>query len=238
MRLIYAHRSEDFFGPVPYPLDLDAVEARDGSNDAIRFLLKQLPPAPARVADMGCGHGRHAGPLSNRGYDVSGVDISPRCIRRARERFPALALYVADIARMPFNDAQFDAVYSLYSSLGEHGASSRCALTEAARITRPGGILLLDVANHQPLLSVFHEPVPGGWATGVRWRGFRQVQQRNLVVSRSVVGVYRLSHERVARALPELAHESGWDVANVWSGFAHEPFCPRSRRLVIRAVRR
>lgn len=76
MQLKYARRSEDFFGETPYPIDLDVVEARDGASEAQRLLLAELPAPPARILDLGCGHGRHAGPLS-RGAMTSLVSIFP-----------------------------------------------------------------------------------------------------------------------------------------------------------------
>ena len=42
------------------------------------LLLEHLPPAPARVADLGCGTGTLALLLAEEGYEVTGVDFSPR----------------------------------------------------------------------------------------------------------------------------------------------------------------
>lgn len=47
------------------------------------LLLDVLPPAPARVADLGCGTGTLARLLVDEGYTVDGLDFSPEMIRRA-----------------------------------------------------------------------------------------------------------------------------------------------------------
>src|SRR5256885_1275856 len=48
-------------------------------------LANVLPP-PGPVADLGCGPGAHALALARRGYDVIGVDGSPRMVEVARTR--------------------------------------------------------------------------------------------------------------------------------------------------------
>ena len=58
-------------------------------REAWRALLRDLlPPAPARVADLGCGTGTLALLLTEEGYDVTGVDLSPEMVRRARAKAP------------------------------------------------------------------------------------------------------------------------------------------------------
>lgn len=47
------------------------------------LLLAHLPPAPARVADLGCGTGTLSVLLAEEGYSVSGVDLSPEMVARA-----------------------------------------------------------------------------------------------------------------------------------------------------------
>jgi SAM-dependent methyltransferase len=238
MQIVRARRSEDFFEGDGYPVHLGAVEARDGVLGVIRFLEQRLPGPPARVVDLGCGHGRHAGPLTASGYEVTGVDLSRECALRTRERFPAVQVHHGDMAALPFPTGYFDASYSIYSSIGEHGHSIASALSEAARITRVGGTLIVDVANYVPTVRIFGEAVPGGWAIGLRARARYSIHQRNLVLSRTLVGLYRLEHERAAPRLQNEAARAGWDVIEAWGDFTCARLHPRSPRLVIRAVRR
>src|ERR1700739_2190215 len=70
-----------------------AAWARRRNEPGHRELAKRLaddhanvvaPPGP--VADLGCGPGAHALALARRGYDVVGVDGSPRMVQVARAR--------------------------------------------------------------------------------------------------------------------------------------------------------
>jgi len=52
----------------------------------VEFIVESLQLAPgARVLDLACGHGRIAVPLAQRGYDVTGVDLSAFHLRLARQ---------------------------------------------------------------------------------------------------------------------------------------------------------
>jgi SAM-dependent methyltransferase len=77
--------------------------------------LKALP-AGARVLDVCCGTGQLAHLLSDGGYRVTGVDISPEMIRYARENAPDADLMVVDAREMAYPD-RFDAAVSTFDSV-------------------------------------------------------------------------------------------------------------------------
>src|SRR5260221_425419 len=66
-----------------------------------------------RIADIGCGTGRHASRLAHAGAAVIALDFSTGMMRKARERFGAdrVAFAVADISQpLPIRDRSFDRV--------------------------------------------------------------------------------------------------------------------------------
>jgi SAM-dependent methyltransferase len=114
----------------------------------VAFLLKALAlPEGARILDVACGYGRHAGLLARRGFRVVGVDLSRPMLAEARRRFrhrPGLSFLRGDMRRMAFR-AEFDAVISLYTSFGYFTpAQNEAALARMARALKPGGKLLID----------------------------------------------------------------------------------------------
>lgn len=50
------------------------------------LLIPLLPPAPARVADLGCGTGSLSVLLAGQGHEVCGIDLAPRMVERARAK--------------------------------------------------------------------------------------------------------------------------------------------------------
>lgn len=67
--------------------------------------------APARVVDVGCGSGEHAGLLSGRGFEVTGVDADAAMLRRAQERYPDVRFLAADVQTLDLGET-FDAAIS------------------------------------------------------------------------------------------------------------------------------
>ena len=74
------------------------------------LLLGVLPPAPARIADLGCGTGTLTRLLVDEGYAVDGLDISPEMIRRARSKVPEAEFFVGDAATPGLEPAAYDVV--------------------------------------------------------------------------------------------------------------------------------
>jgi SAM-dependent methyltransferase len=114
----------------------------------VGFLLRSLDlPPGARILDIPCGYGRHAGELARRGFAVVGVDLSPAMIAEARRRRPEgprLRFIRRDMRRIAFR-REFDAVINLYTSFGYFTpAQNRAVLRRMADALRPGGRILID----------------------------------------------------------------------------------------------
>jgi len=94
------------------------------------------------ILDIGAGSGHLLSLLGCRyGTRGTGVDISELALRRVLEFNPLeLRFLLADAERLPFADGAFDRVISF--DVLEHLPNQRVALTEAARVVRPGGKLL------------------------------------------------------------------------------------------------
>lgn len=105
-----------------------------------------MVPPPGPVADLGCGTGAHGLALARRGYDVVGVDGSPRMVEVARTRAARDGLGVAfdvhDVnAPLRFADASFGGVLAIL--VLQHLAHPAAFIAEVRRCLRPGGHLLL-----------------------------------------------------------------------------------------------
>ena len=104
-----------------------------------------LPPPDGRVLEVGCGEGRVCRDLGARGHRLTGLDASPTLVRAARERDPRGEYVVGRAEALPFTDAAFDLVVS-YNALMDVDDMPR-AVSEAARVLRPGGRLCACVTH-------------------------------------------------------------------------------------------
>jgi SAM-dependent methyltransferase len=131
-----------------YVAALDHEKPPRQTRVEVDFLLRALRLRPgARILDVACGAGRHAGALAGRGFYVVGVDLSPAMLAEARRRFPErarLRFRRLDMRRLAFRE-EFDAVVSLYTSFGYFApAENEATLRRMARALAPGGKLLVD----------------------------------------------------------------------------------------------
>jgi len=112
-----------------------------------------------QVLDLGCGSGRD---LASWGVDpsdeVTGVDVSDRCLSIAKLRFPARTFLYAAGECLPFADRSFDRVIS---SLALPYMNIPRTLAETHRILAPSGILSLSL--HPASFTIFeliHNAIP------------------------------------------------------------------------------
>jgi ubiquinone/menaquinone biosynthesis C-methylase UbiE len=97
-----------------------------------------------RVADVGCGTGRHALRLANAGGLVTGLDFSPGMLAVLRSKRPpaSLRLIEHDLRQpLPVAAHEFDLVLS--SLVLEHLPDLPAIVRELGRIARPGGRIIL-----------------------------------------------------------------------------------------------
>jgi SAM-dependent methyltransferase len=108
---------------------------------ASSVVQRLLGRGPGRCLDLCCGTGVHLGALLALGWEVTGADISADQLLVARGRAEGrVELVQADAAALPFADADFDAVVSLFSHTDVDDFSA--AVGEAARVLRPGGTFI------------------------------------------------------------------------------------------------
>jgi SAM-dependent methyltransferase len=107
----------------------------------------------ARVLDVGCGTGRFTGALEQAGAMVVGVDLDPGMLIVAAANHGGPRL-VADAHRLPFATGAFDLAVAL--TLLEFVDDPARVVAELARVTRPGGRLLVGALNRASPWGLAH----------------------------------------------------------------------------------
>lgn len=118
----------------------------------VAFLERQLPSDRfRRILDLACGSGRHALPLSERGYEVTGVDVDRDALGRARRRAKGRVEFLeADMRDLDELGGGHDAVICMWQSFGYFdAATNERVLGGIVQALRSGGRLILDIYNRR-----------------------------------------------------------------------------------------
>jgi 2-polyprenyl-3-methyl-5-hydroxy-6-metoxy-1,4-benzoquinol methylase len=122
-------------------------------NEAAAFidkLIALLQPAPgATMLDVACGKGRHSIHLAQKGFDVTGIDLSEESIKEARESEQENLHFYQHDMRLPFHINYFGYAFNFFTSFGyfhtrrEHDN----AIRTIAQSIKPGGTFVMDYLN-------------------------------------------------------------------------------------------
>ena len=109
-------------------------------------LLGAVAPGE-RVLDLGCGAGRFVAALRDAGADPVGVELAEAALERARRNVPGADFrLVGEDGALPLGHGEVDVVWC--SEVLEHVPDTVAFLTEARRVLKPGGRILVTVPDH------------------------------------------------------------------------------------------
>jgi SAM-dependent methyltransferase len=224
---------------------LDCYAHRDDASAEreAAFVANLLALAPgARLLDAGCGAGRHVRALSRRGASAVGVDCSVDLLAAARAAGDARYV-AADVRSLPFKDAAFAHVVSLFTSFGYFDdAGDRAHVAEIRRVLRRGGTLVVDFLNPPRVTaSLVPESTKTAGALEFRERRFiRGGRVEKEVEVRDASGATRRWTESVRlydrEQLTSLLAASGLRVTSTHGDLAGGAWSETSERLVLAAV--
>ncbi len=230
----------DFDHPLYFEIykDKDAEAAVEGPGLAA---LLALPPG-SRVLDLPCGWGRLRPALEAQGYEVVGGDLSPLNLDRHAAEHPG-ALARLDLRALPFRSGCADGVFCAYTSWGYFptDAENQRQLAEFARVLRPGGVLLLDLAGRGFFLRAL-ATLDGDWyeVEGQYRERVRLSQDGRRFLTDRIMGDQRFQHDiwipTDAEARAALA-AAGLEVEEAFGSWQGAPWNPWAERWIYRAVK-
>lgn len=143
--------------------------------------------ASAQVLDVACGTGVVALTAARRGAKVTGIDLTPELIARAKENAALMRLDVAfregDAEALPFEDAKFDVVVSQFGHM--FAPRPEVVIREMLRVLKPGGTIAfstwppeLFVGQTFALMGRYSPPPPPGVSPPVQWGDPNIVRER------------------------------------------------------------
>jgi SAM-dependent methyltransferase len=178
-RASYAYRGDEFTSP------------RSGYAYWLSRITCSLA-AGSRVLDLGCGCGIPASRELAHRYQVTGVDLSPVQIARARRLVPSARFLCADMADVEFEPRSFEAVIAFFSLINLPLPEQSVVIQRVSQWLVPGGRLLAIVGK---LASTRIEP------------SFRGVRGAAMYWSHADVQTYRGWFEQAGFVIEEEGSE-------------------------------
>ena len=154
-------------------------------TDAHLFFRRIGIPHGASLLDVGCGAGQLALIAARAGVMVTGCDIAPNWIERARSRARAEGLNAifdeGDAEALPYADASFDVVASLVGAM--FAPRPELVATEMTRVCRPGGRIAMANWTPQGFIGQMFKTIakyiaPNGMPSPALWGDEATVRQR------------------------------------------------------------
>ncbi|MFH0838146.1 MAG: class I SAM-dependent methyltransferase [Patescibacteria group bacterium] len=108
--------------------------------------------AGKKVLDAGAGTGRVSLRLHAAGAEVTALDISPEMLAKLHQKEPGIEVVEGDMEDMPFEDEQFDMVFSSLALV--HLKKVEPFLDEAYRVLKDGGLLVLVNIHYRKSMTL------------------------------------------------------------------------------------
>lgn len=111
-----------------------------------RWRKRAVQGLHGKVLDVACGTGDMVMELLRQGCSVTGVDLSKEMMAIAKRKAPQAEYSLADVERLPFGDASFDAVTCAFGV--RNFVHLEQGLSEMLRVLKPGGrMVILELAT-------------------------------------------------------------------------------------------
>jgi len=117
-------------------------------------------PQGSSILDLCCGHGRHAIALAQRGYQITGQDLSEVFLHEAEKEAVAKGVHVdwvhSDMRNIPFEN-EFDAVINIFTAFGylETQDEDQQVLKQVSQALKPNGLFLLETLHREAFIRHF-----------------------------------------------------------------------------------
>jgi SAM-dependent methyltransferase len=138
---------------------LYAVKGYEAESNYVCALIEKFGPGSKSILDLGCGTGNHDFHFVRRGYDVTGVDLSPKMVslanqKKAADRLEGISFQEGNILSLQLS-REFDVVVSLFHVMNylTKTADMKTGFANALRHVKPGGLFIFDTWYGPAVLS-------------------------------------------------------------------------------------
>lgn len=124
-------------------------------RDYLRDFLPDEQIRDKQIVDVGSSVGEIAHGLADRGARMTGLDLSYASLKRCKQINPGMPILNGNALELPFHNATFDHAISI--GVLHHTPDARRGFREVARVTKPGGIIVIFLYNFYSIYNVIFQ---------------------------------------------------------------------------------
>jgi SAM-dependent methyltransferase len=226
-------------------------EAKGFIDNLLHYLTPQLhekniADADIKILDLACGKGRHSVYMADKGFDVTGIDLSENSIAYARQfERENLSFFQHDMRKV-FRINYFDYIFNFFTSFGyfKNDADNLLALRQIALGLKPDGVLILDYFNSKWVI----DNLKSGYiekANNIDFHIKKYIENGYVYkkIAFSTEGGEKYNFQERVRLFTfqdfkDMFDKSGLKIINIFGDFQLNPFDENtSKRLIIKAVK-
>jgi SAM-dependent methyltransferase len=221
-----------------------------GAAEDVAKIVALTGISSGHVLDLCCGPGRHSIEFARRGFHVTGVDLTPYLLARARDRAEAENIeveWVREDMRRFHRPGQFDLAVNLFTSFGyfESDHEETHVLGNLFESLRPGGRLVMEMLGKEILARVYQPAhwtdLPGGVSMIARPAiidDWTRVENRWTLLQNGTTREMRLTHFVYSgRELKDRLLKAGFSTVKIYGGLDGSPYGYTAQRLVAVATK-
>jgi len=208
-------------------------------DEVYAFLKSHLPAGTRRILDAGCGTGHYCGRLAADGFDVVGIDLDPRMIEVAHEKYPGATFCCLNLLNVGTLSPPFEFVFCI-GNVAPHLTQDEFSrfVEDVAGILHPEGVWVFQVVNWDYVLSHGSYPfrprtLAGGEA--VFLREYRELSDTHVRFLTRLVAQERALFEGEVSLYPlrtdaylRLHRNSGFTLVEHFADFQRTPYAATS----------
>ena len=236
--------ADEAFWQIFYPA-LFPEQRFEVSEEQVDKILELLEFKGNLILDLACGPGRHSVVLAKKGFKVTGVDLSPFLLAKAKERADAADVeieWIQEDMRNFSRSEAFDLCLSLFTSFGyfENKADDIAVLRNIHDSLVSGGTCLIDVVGKERLAKHFqptssHELSDGTLMIERReiYENWSKIRNQWILLKEGKAKEYRFHHTIYsAQELKDRLMEVGFGSVRICGDLDGSEYGPEARRLI------
>lgn len=139
-------KTYDLVAPTYQETFFDELSKKQFDKELLDKITSSLSKEDGHVLDLGCGSAGHIGRyLSDKGLNVCGIDISPKCIELAQKINPFMSFKVMNMLNLEYESSTIQAIFAFYSIIHIPKIELKNLFNEFFRVLQPDGLLVLAV---------------------------------------------------------------------------------------------